>query len=92
MLAFLQTQAYSQVDCGVSHVTENEIREFAKSKNPAAAADVDKIDFRLWKEEQLEETVREDVRKLREEKSLDGMEIYGFVLDTQTGAVKEVDC
>lgn len=74
----------------MGHITDDEVREYAKSKNPAAAADVDKIDFCLWKEEHLQQTVREDVRKLREEKSLDGLEIYGFVLDTQTGVVTEV--
>ena len=83
--------AYSQVDCGMGHVTEDEVRAYAKSKNPAAAADVDKIDFGLWKEEHLQDTVREDVRKLRAEKSLEGMEVLGFVLDTQTGVVTELE-
>jgi carbonic anhydrase len=77
-------------DCGVTHVTEDEIREYAMSKNPAAAAIVDKIDFDLWKEEHLEDSVRKDVRKLREEKSLEGIEVFGFVLDTQTAVVTEV--
>ncbi|EEA27941.1 conserved hypothetical protein [Talaromyces marneffei ATCC 18224] len=77
-------------DCGMTHVTEDEIRDYAKSKNPAAAAIVDKIDFGLWKEEHLEDSVRKDVRKLREEKSLDGIEVFGFVLDTQTAVVTEV--
>lgn len=74
----------------MTHVTEEEIREYAKSKNPEAAAIVDKIDFDLWKEEHLEDSVRKDVRKLREEKSLDGIEVFGFVLDTQTALVTAV--
>uniref|UniRef100_A0A093W3Y9 Uncharacterized protein n=1 Tax=Talaromyces marneffei PM1 TaxID=1077442 RepID=A0A093W3Y9_TALMA len=78
------------IHCGMTHVTEDEIRDYAKSKNPAAAAIVDKIDFGLWKEEHLEDSVRKDVRKLREEKSLDGIEVFGFVLDTQTAVVTEV--
>lgn len=73
----------------MSHIGEDEIRKFAKSKN--AEANVDSTDFGVWKEEDLEETVKEDVRKLREEKSLEGLEVYGFTLDTQTGAVKEVN-
>ncbi|KUL84305.1 hypothetical protein ZTR_07571 [Talaromyces verruculosus] len=77
-------------DCGVTHVTEDEIREYAKSKNPEAAAIVDKMDFDLWREEHLEESIKKDVRKLREEKSLDGIEVFGFVLDTQTAVVTEV--
>ncbi|KAH8815286.1 carbonic anhydrase [Xylogone sp. PMI_703] len=78
-------------DCGVSIVTEDEIREYSKSKNPDAGRVVDKIDFKLWKEENLADTVREDVRKLRDDISLSGMQVYGFVLDTQTGITKEVD-
>ena len=74
----------------MTHVTEDEIREYAKSKNPEAAAVVDKMDFDLWREEHLEESVKKDVRKLREEKSLDGIEVFGFVLDTQTAVVTEV--
>lgn len=74
----------------MTHVTEEEIREYSKSKNPEAAAIVDNIDFDLWKEEHLEESVKKDVRKLRDEKSLDGIEVFGFVLDTQTAVVTEV--
>ncbi|EED23684.1 conserved hypothetical protein [Talaromyces stipitatus ATCC 10500] len=78
-------------DCGVTHVTDEEIREYAISKNPAAAEIVNKIDFNLWREEHLVESVKEDVRKLRAEKSLDGIEVFGFTLDTQTAVVTEVD-
>lgn len=78
-------------DCGLTHITDEEIREFAISKNPNAADDVNKIDFGLWREEQLEESVREDVRKLRAEKSLVGLQVYGFTLETFTGVVKEVE-
>lgn len=74
----------------MTHLTQEEIREDAKSRNPEAAAIVDKIDFDLWKAEDLEESVKTDVRKLRENKSLVGMEVFGFKLDTQTGVVTEV--
>ena len=76
----------------MGHITAEEVRAYAKAKSPDAAEVVDKIDYGLWKEEHLEETVREDVRKLRNEKSLDGMEVIGFVLGTQTGAVREIEC
>ena len=78
------------VDCGVTHVTEDEIRDFAKSKNPDAAADVDKMDFGLWRKEHFEQSIKEDVLKLRAEKSLDGLEVYGFALETETGIVREI--
>jgi len=74
----------------LNHVTEDEIRDFAKAKNPDAAADVEKMDFGLWKKEHLEQSIKEDVLKLRAEKSLDGLEVYGFALETQTGAVREI--
>ncbi|EXJ61929.1 carbonate dehydratase [Cladophialophora yegresii CBS 114405] len=78
-------------DCGMSHATDQEVRAFAKPKTAAAAAVVDKMDFGMWKEEHLDETVKEDIRKLREETSLGDLEVLGFVLDTQKGAVREVE-
>jgi hypothetical protein len=45
--------------------------DFAKSKNP----------------EDLEETLKEYVLKLRSEKTLNGFEVYGFVLETDKGVV-----
>jgi carbonic anhydrase len=72
-------------------VTEAEIHEFSKSKNPDAAAAVKEIDFRLWEEENLDETVKEDVRKLREEKTLSGLEVCGYVLETQKGLLRQVE-
>lgn len=75
----------------MTHITEDEIQDFAKAKNPDAAADVEKMDFGLWKNEHFEQSIKEDVLKLRAEKSLDGLEVYGFALETQTGVVKEIN-
>jgi len=74
----------------MTHITEDEIRDFAKSKNPDAVVDVEKMDFGLWKKEHLEQSIKEDVLKLRAEKSLNGLEVYGFALETQTGVVREI--
>jgi carbonic anhydrase len=74
----------------VIHITEDEIRDFAKSKNSDAIEDVEKMNFGLWKEEHFEQSIKEDVLKLRAEKSRDGLEIYGFALETQTGIVREI--
>jgi len=49
------------------------------------------MDFNLWKEEDIEESVKEDVLKLRNTPSLHGLEVYGFVMDTPTGVVREVE-
>ena len=84
------TSLTPSADCGITHITEDEIRDFAKSKNPDAAADVEKMDFGLWKKEHFEQSIKEDVLKLRAEKSLDGLEVYGFALETQTGVVREI--
>jgi carbonic anhydrase len=84
-------QLIIQTDCGVGVVTEEEIHEFSKSKNPEAAAALKEIDFQLWEEENLNETVREDVCKLRKEKTLSGLEVYGYVLETQKGCLRQVE-
>ena len=60
------------------------------SHTTRAAATVDKMDFDLFEEKHLADSVREDVLRLRGEKSLDGLEVFGFTLDTQTGAVTPV--
>jgi carbonic anhydrase len=78
-------------DCGATHVTDEEIRAYAKSRNPDAASYVDNTDFLTLKPEQREELIRQDVKKLRQDKSLSGIEAYGFVLDTFTGVLKEVE-
>lgn len=83
--------ANCSTDCGMTHVTKDEIRDVATSKNPAAAVEVDEMDLGLFKPEDLEETVKEDVRKLRSEKTLDGLEVYGFILETDKGVVREID-
>jgi len=75
----------------VTHVTKDEICNVAKSKNPAAAAEVDGMELGLFDPQELEETVKEDVRKLRSEKTLEGLEVYGFVLETETGILREVN-
>jgi carbonic anhydrase len=72
-------------------VTNEEIRAYSVSKNPHAAAEVDNTDFNLWKEEDIEESVKEDVLRLRNTPSLYGLEVYGFILDTPTGVVREVE-
>ncbi|KIW16099.1 hypothetical protein PV08_06150 [Exophiala spinifera] len=77
-------------DCGVSHITAEEVREFIKPGGPGAAVEVENIDYQFFTEEGFEEALKEDVRKLRALKSLAGMEIYGFAMDTQTGLVREV--
>jgi carbonic anhydrase len=77
-------------DCGVTHLTEEEMRNLAKSHNPGAAEEVQKIDFQYFREDQFLDAIKEDVLTLRDQKSLSGLKIHGFSLDNATGALEEV--
>lgn len=72
----------SCTDCGTGHVTEEEIRRFAKSKNLDAVDAVEKMNFQLWKEQDLDETVIEDVQKHREENTLFELDVRVCATDT----------
>ena len=72
----------SCTDCGTGHVTEEEIRRFAESKNLDAVDAVEKMNFQLWKEQDLDETVIEDVQKHREENTLFELDIRACATDT----------
>lgn len=74
----------------MAHITEDEVREYAKSKNPDAAAIVDNINYGLWTKEQVEQSVKDDVLKLRTHPTLTGLKAYGFILETETRALREV--
>jgi hypothetical protein len=66
------------------------MRNLAKSKNPSAAEEVEKINFQYFREDQFLDAIKEDILTLRGQESLSGVEIYGFALDNATGALEEV--
>lgn len=78
------------LDCGVMHVTRQEIvARVAKSGSEAESA-AEKIDYKLFSFDQFEQSIRDDVQVLKEAPTLKGMNVYGFKLDTFTGKVEAV--
>ncbi|KAI3400312.1 hypothetical protein diail_3693 [Diaporthe ilicicola] len=78
-------------DCGVMHVTPEEVVETVAKEGQEAARAAEGIDYKLFKFDEFEESIREDVRLLRNAKSLAGVDIFGFKLDTFTGKIEPVE-
>lgn len=57
----------------------------------AAEAAAEKMDYQLFSSDEFEQSIRDDVRVLKEAPALKGMHIYGFKLDTFTGKVEAVE-
>ena len=76
----------------MTHLTEDGIRQEAKSRTPDAAAEVDAVEsYGCFTAAEFEETIKEDVLKLRSAKVLGGVDVRGMALDTVTGVVREVE-
>ncbi len=68
-----------------------EIIDTVASKGGAEGkAAAEKIDYKLFPTEQLEESVKEDVKVLRAAPTLKGVNIFGFTLETFTGEITPV--
>ncbi|KAF3768754.1 carbonic anhydrase, partial [Cryphonectria parasitica EP155] len=63
-------------DCGVMHVTSEDIVSKVAQDGAVAKADAEKTDYKLFTTDQLEESVREDVRTLRNVPTLAGINVY----------------
>ncbi|PSS22497.1 hypothetical protein M430DRAFT_226325 [Amorphotheca resinae ATCC 22711] len=76
-------------DCGLCHVTEEQIKESLKKRasGPEEAHDIDGMVFGAIADP--EETVKEDVALLRESSFFKGMQVVGLVQDTETGLLRE---
>lgn len=79
------------VDCGMTHLTDQGIKEDVNKRTPAEAGRADAIDFGCFTPDEFEETIREDVRRLKAEKLLEGMDILGFKFITETGELGVVE-
>jgi len=79
-------------DCGMTHLSNDQIAQEAKERTPDAKADVDRIgDYGCFTKDEFEETVRKDVLTLRAEKALQGMQILGFTFDINDGVIHPLD-
>lgn len=77
-------------DCGMTHLTDEQIKEDIRKRNPDDAAAAENIDFGCFAESDLEKTIVKDVESLKAEKLLRGVDIRGYVLSTETGRLQEV--
>lgn len=80
----------ADTDCGAMHATQKEMVEAVVADDPGAKRAAEDIDYGLFSPEELEESIREDVRFLRNTKTLAGVNILGFKLDTFTGKIEPV--
>ena len=72
------------------HLKDSEVRAEAKQRTPDAASDIDAMEIGCLPADAFEQAIVDDVRKLRAEKVLKGVEIRGMALDTFTGVVREI--
>ena len=75
----------------MSHLTEDGIRQDAKTRTPDAAAEVDATEsYGSFDAADFEKTIQADVLTLRNAEVLAGVDIRGLAFDTVTGLVKEL--
>lgn len=78
-------------DCGIVNTTDDIIRSEAKERTPDAVSDIDALTWGCIPEEEFEAAIVDDVRKLKAEKVLGGVEVRGMALDTFTNEVREIE-
>jgi carbonic anhydrase len=80
----------SLTDCGMTHLSEENIKADIKRRTPAEASRGDSMNFGTFEAAEFEDTIRKDVETLRNEKLLQGMDILGFAFITETGELRPV--
>lgn len=81
-----------KTDCGITHLTDDGIRNDAKTRTPDAAEEIDAMgSFGCFGAADFEKMIKVDVEVLRKAKVLAGVEIRGLALDTETGLVRELE-
>lgn len=82
----------SHADCGVTHVTPKEIVDTVAAEGDADAKRMaEEMEYWLFSSDEFEESIREDVRILKSAKTLAGLNIFGFKLDTFSGKIEPVE-
>ena len=75
----------------MTHLTEDGIRQDAKTRTPEAVEEIDATKvYGCFSAADFEKTIKTDVETLRSSKVLAGVEIRGLALDTETGLVREL--
>jgi carbonic anhydrase len=78
-------------DCGQTHVLDQEVRDNIVRVHPELADEVKDMPFGEIPEGQLEQTIRDDIKILKETPLLrDEINVLGLKLDLETGLLSEV--
>ncbi|MGH2659151.1 MAG: beta-class carbonic anhydrase [Actinomycetota bacterium] len=86
LLATREFAVIHHTDCGMLTFTNEDLRQRLKEETGGDASAIDFLPFA-----DLEDSVREDVRRIRESPFIpDDIEVSGFVYDVRTGALREV--
>lgn len=81
----------NHADCGMTHLTDEGIRQEAKSRTPDATKEINATkSYGCFDESDFEKAIRDDVTTLRQSKVLAGVDIRGLAMDTVTGVVTEL--
>jgi len=76
-------------DCGQTHVLDEEVRKAVRTRRPELADEVESMSFGEITD--LEGSVVEDIKLLKTSPLLPAdIEVLGYVLDLETGLLKEV--
>ena len=79
-------------DCGMTHMTEEEIRAETIERTPDAKGEVEKVEsYGCFPAEEFEETIKKDVRFLQEQKVLGGLVVKGLAFELDDGVVRVVE-
>lgn len=74
----------------MTHLTNEGIKEDIHKRNPEHSTAAEKIDFGCFAADDLEKVILEDVDTLKAEPLLQGVDIRGYVLITETGELREL--
>jgi carbonic anhydrase len=77
------------IDCGQTHVLDEEVRRAVTTRRPELAAEVESMEFGEITD--MEGSVLEDMTLLKTSPLLPAdLEVLGYVLDLETGLLREV--
>lgn len=75
----------------MTHLTNQGINESVKERTTGGHDTLDNTDFGCFASEDLEKVILEDVKAFRAQEELQGIDIRGFVLTTETGLLRELE-
>ncbi|TVY60822.1 hypothetical protein LSUE1_G006395 [Lachnellula suecica] len=77
-------------DCGLQSISDDEIKAILMKDIESESEMRDIVDMKFGSITDPEESVKEDVKTLKDNSFFKGMQIVGLVQDTETGLLKEV--